>query len=241
MATSLSKGLEVLACVADSPEPLSVRDLAERTGIPKSSVHRVVAELRAAGLLEAATSGVRLGMALFELGGTALQQNRLEAQARPFLEALFDRTGQLSQLGVLQGTDLLYLARVGRGGHHRVASPVGGRIPATCTASGKALLAFNPATLELAISEGLAHRTRRSITDPEVIRAELAVTRATGIAFDYEEARMGLACAASPIVVGGRARAALSVTMPVDAFDAALIGPAVRRSAMSLSRALASS
>jgi len=238
MGTSLSKGISVLGALADAAEPVSLGDIAATTGLPKSSVHRIVVELRNAGIVESSSNGHSLGLRLFELGGTALRQNQIVGAARPYMEELYDRTQRVIQLAILQGTDAMYLVRVGRQGHQLVASHIGGRIPATCTAVGKAILAFDDGLLETAIAEGLARRTKYSMVDPALLRAALAETRRTGIAVELEEARTGLACVASPLIVDGHVRAALSLTMPVSTFDPRALGPAVRTTALRLSKAL---
>jgi DNA-binding IclR family transcriptional regulator len=76
------------------------------------------------------------------------------------------------------------------------------------------------------------------MTDPALLRASLADTKRTGIAVELEEARVGLACVASPIVIDGSVRAALSLTTPVNAFEPKTLGPALRLTAVRLSRAL---
>jgi len=238
LTTSLSKGMTILATLSDAGEPLSLRELAVTTGLAKSTVHRVICELRDEGMVESSPDGHSLGLRLFELGGNALRQNQIVTAARPYMEELYDRTQRVIQLAILQGTDAMYLVRVGRQGHQLVASHIGGRIPATCTAVGKAILAFDDGLLETAIAEGLARRTKYSMVDPALLRAALAETRRTGIAVELEEARTGLACVASPLIVDGHVRAALSLTMPVSTFDPRALGPAVRTTALRLSKAL---
>lgn len=238
MVTSLAKGLSVLSSLAEVSEPVSLREVARRTGLSKSTVHRLIGELRDAGLVESSADGSSLGLRLFEFGGIALRQNQVASAARPYMEELFEQTNHVIQLGILQGTDAMYLVRVGRQGHQLVASHVGGRIPATCTAIGKAILAYDDELVQAAIDEGLSKRTRYSITDPDHLRATLVETKRTGLAVELEESRIGLACVASPIVVDGNVRAALSLTTPVTVFDARSLGPAVRMTAMRLSRAL---
>jgi DNA-binding IclR family transcriptional regulator len=100
-----------------------------------------------------------------------------------------------------------------------VASPVAGRIPATCTALGKALLAHNPVAIEDATRSDLVRRTRHSITQAAVLRSQLAQVRRVGFAFEYQEARIGLARVASPVMTGKSAAAAIWITGPSDPFD----------------------
>jgi len=240
MATSLSKGLVVLSALADAKESRSLRQLSQDTGLPRSTVHRVVTELRDAGLLESSAAGHQLGLRLFELGGTALRQSHLVTVARPYMEELYERTHRVVQLGVLQGRDVMYVVRVGRQGHQLVASPVAGRIPATCAAIGKAILAYDDALVDELIADGLERRTRHSVIEPTSLRAALAEVRRTGVATELEEARVGLACVASPIVVDGAVRAAISLTMPVQEFSPLSLGPTVRNTVARLSRELSS-
>jgi DNA-binding IclR family transcriptional regulator len=155
------------------------------------------------------------------------------------MEALFEATRRLTQLGVLLRTDVLYLARAGSQGGQWVASPVAGRIPASCTAMGKALLAHSAVALNETIRAGLVRKTRLSITSPGVLASELVQVRRIGYAVEHEEARLGLTCVASPIVINNRAVAALSLTGPAESFDPVQAAPAVRSTARRLSQALA--
>jgi DNA-binding IclR family transcriptional regulator len=240
MATSLSKGLTVLSALADAKGTRSLRQLSQDTGLPRSTVHRVVTELRDAGFIESSAVGHQLGLRLFELGGNALRQSQLVSVARPYMEDLYERTRRVVQLGVLQGFDVMYVVRVGRQGHQLVASPVAGRIPANCAAIGKAILANNETLVDDMIARGLERRTRNSMVEPSTLRAELVEVRRSGIATELEEARMGLACIASPIIVDGSVRAAISLTMTVREFAPVSFGSTVKNTVERLSRELSS-
>jgi DNA-binding IclR family transcriptional regulator len=239
VTTSLARALDVLDYLSGTDGPVTVRELARGVGVSKSTAHRLATELQAWGALEVEPDGYRLGLRLFELGGVALRQHRLEDLARATMEDLFDVTHRLTQLGVLLGVDVMYLARVGQQGHQRVASPVASRIPATCTALGKALLAYHPTAFADALRAGLVRRTRYSIVDGRVLQAQLAAVRRDGVAVEHEEARIGLSCVASPIMINRRARAALSITGPAESFDPDEAAGAVRAAARRLSVKLA--
>jgi len=239
VTTSLAKAMDMLDYLSGTESPVTVRELARGVGVSKSTAHRLATELQEWGALEAEPDGYRLGLRLFELGGVALRQHRLEDLARATMEDLFDATQRLTQLGVLLGVDVMYLARVGQQGHQRVASPVASRIPATCTALGKALLAHHPSAFADALRTGLVRRTRYSIVDGRVLQAQLAAVRRDGVAVEHEEARIGLSCVASPIMINRRARAALSITGPVESFDPQEAAGAVRAAARRLSVQLA--
>jgi DNA-binding IclR family transcriptional regulator len=235
----LSKGLAIIDLLATVPEPMTTRDISRATGIPKSTVHRLMIDLCASGTVDAEPAGYRLGLHLFELGGAALRQNRVEEIARPILEDLFEATQHLVQIGTLYGTDVIYLARVGQQGRQHVASPVAGRVPANCTAMGKALLAHNPVALETAIRNGLTRKTPSSITDPEVLRNQMREIRRDGYAIELEEIRVGLSCVASPVLVGRRVPIALSLTGAIDSFDPYAFVSMVRSAARQIANVVA--
>ena len=239
MTSSLAKGLRIVDFLADAPESMTVRTIARGIDLPKSTVHRLLIELQLSGVIEAVPDGYRLGLRLFELGGSALRQIHLVEVARPHMELLFGETRRVTQLGVLQGTDVVYLARVGQQGHQRVVSPVAGRVPASCSALGKALLAHNPIALDAAVTEGLQSQTRHSIRDASILQAQLDQVRRTGIAAEYEEGRIGLSCVASPFVVEREYRAALSLTGPAATFDPLSAASAIKKAASKMSSLLA--
>lgn len=234
----MGRGLRIIDALAEATGPLSVRDLADVTGLPRSTAHRLAGELVAWGALDRTDSGYQLGLRLFEVGGLVPRQRRLLEAARPYMEDLYEATRRVVQIGILDGTDVVYLARVGRQGHQVVAADIPGRMPATCTAMGKALLAHDPDALRLVLSGELPRRTQYSIVDRALLRTELGRVQRVGTAVEREEAKLGLVCVAAPIVADGRAEAALSVTGPTNAFDPEHAAAAVRASVLGISRAL---
>src|SRR6266545_3867159 len=162
---------------------LTLNDLSRRAGLSKSTVHRLVEQLRSLGWLERDhQNGYRIGMRLFELGGLALEHNHLRDTAFPHLYALAAKTGLAVQLGVLDRGEVVYLERVLIGGY-RLPTRLGGRMPAYCTALGKAMLAFDPAATEVVLASDLPRRTAFTITVPTELRSNLEQAHASGIAF----------------------------------------------------------
>ena len=120
-----------------------------------------------------------------------------------------------------------------------VSSRLGGRLPASCTGLGKAMLAYGGHdALERICAAGLTKRTDNSIVDLDAFNLELAEVRRCGAAFDREEAEPGIVCVAAPIRGSGRAVAALSVTGPANRVDIARIKPAVTGAAAGIWQAL---
>jgi DNA-binding IclR family transcriptional regulator len=133
---------------------------------------------------------------------------------------LYESTRETVHLAALHGTDVIYLSKLYV--HRQVRSPsrIGARVPAYCTAVGKALLAYDPAALDRILEGRLRPLTPATIVDPLLLAEEIARVREEGVAYDDEEAAAGLSCVAVPIVgYGGRAVAALSVSTATGRLD----------------------
>jgi DNA-binding IclR family transcriptional regulator len=216
----------------EGPGRLTLAQIVRRTGLPRSSAHRMLERLVALRWLRRDGRDYELGMRLVELGSLALHQDRIHRAAIPLLRDLHRATGMVVHLAILEGADVVYLEKIG---DQMMAIPtrVGGRQPAHCTAVGKAILADNDA-----VGVDLSNRkTRFSIATAPHLSAELAKVRAHGIAFEREESLPGFGCVAAPIGPAGRAVAAVSVCGPMSqmAFDSRLVGP-VRMTAMGIWR-----
>jgi IclR family KDG regulon transcriptional repressor len=203
----------------DDPE-LGVTELADRLGLHKSTVHRFMVNLDAAGLVErnARTGRYRLGLHVFELGALVMQQMNLWDEALPFLEGLVHDTGETGHLAVLDGGEAIYIERVEARRALRVPSAIGRGYPAHATNLGKVLLAdLSRERLEEIIAErGLAAYTPQTITDPGELEADLELIRRRGYAVDNEEYDEGLRCIGAPVRDhSGQVVAALGIGGPV--------------------------
>lgn len=219
---------------------LSLAELSRRTGIPKPTAHRLLAELAAWNVVERTPGGIRLGMGLFELGQLAPLQRGLHEAAAPFLADLFEATHETVHLAVPDGTDVVYVQKLAGRRGPKVGSRVGGRMPAYCTGVGKALLAFAPPErLAEVLAAGLARRTPRTVVAPGLLERELARIRERGVAEEHEESTVGIACVAAPVLDGQRrAVAAVSITGWAHRLDTGRLAPAVRTAALGLGRVL---
>jgi DNA-binding IclR family transcriptional regulator len=217
----------------DGPGRLSLAQVVRRTGLPRSSAHRML-ELR---WLRRHGRDYELGMRLVELGSLAVHQDRLHSAAQPFLHELHRATGLVVHLAVLDGSDVVYLEKIAGGLGAAIPTRVGGRQPAHCTAVGKALLAFSdPDKLDFDV-DLLTRKTRYSISTRRQLTEELAAIRARGVAYERAESVAGFGCVAAPIGDPGDPIAAVSVCGPLDrmAFDHRLAGP-VRTTALGIWR-----
>lgn len=236
----LEKATLILDCFRPTGGPFRLVDLAERTGLPKPTVHRLALDLVRLGLLERAQGArYRLGGKLFELGSLVPRRRDLREAALPFLQDLFEATRETVHLGVREGTEIVYIERIHGHDALQLPSRIGGSLPLTCTGVGKALLAFSGTELtEQVLSRPLASLTPYSITDPVVLRTALEKTQASGLAYEEQEAALGVSCIAAAVFSGGDAVASLSVAVPCARFHPAHLASAVRTAALGLSRVL---
>jgi IclR family transcriptional regulator, acetate operon repressor len=230
----------VLDAFRDDREAMTVSELARRASLPKTTTHRLTAELIRCGLLERADGELRLGLKLFELGQLVPQQRSLRDAARPVMADLREATRHSVNLGILEGSDVVYVDILAGPDSPRLPTRVGGRWPAHATAIGKAILAFSDAAVVQGVLDaGMGRVSERTITSPELLRQELDRVRESGLAYDSEESRPGLVCVASPVHgPGGQVAGALSVSGWSARMKPDRAGPAVRTAALTISRAL---
>jgi DNA-binding IclR family transcriptional regulator len=238
--TYLHRVVAVLSAFKGEENAVSPAELARRVGLPKSTVHRIVASLVEEGLLERRAAQVRLGVRLFEIGQRVPRQRVLRDAARPYMHDLREATRQTVHLAILEGSQVVYVDILASPGAPPLPSRVGGRLPAHVTGVGKAMLAFSPPEAVRAVLEGdLPRVSERSTVAPGLLAKELAGIRQSGVAYDHEESGAGIVCAASPILgVGGEVLGALSVSGWSARVRLDQVAPAVRTAALALSRTL---
>ncbi len=222
-----------------SAEALTAGQISVRSGIPRSSVHRILSQLVTARWLKRHEDGYALGLRMFEIGSLVAHRSRITSAARPFIHELAERTGQVVHLAVLDQQDVVYLDKVGGAFADTLPSRVGGRLPAHCTAVGKALLAYSPrATVSEYLATGLRRRTEASLATPAALEAAIVAVRNCGYATEQDEAVPGAACVAAPIRNFDEVAAAVSVCGPRDQMRAKDLPPLVMWTAAEISRTL---
>ncbi|SFW81531.1 IclR family transcriptional regulator [Amycolatopsis australiensis] len=221
-------------------ERLGVSELARRTGLAKTTVHRLVGHLTGTGLLEREDGAVRLGLRLFEIGQLASPRRGLVEAARPYLADLREATRNTVHLAILEGTEVVYLDVLRGPDAPTLPSRIGGRFPAHATGVGKAILAFSPEpVVTKVIDAGLPRLSARTITAPGLLRRQLTRVREEGVALEREESGVGVVCAASPLLdARGVAVAAVSISGWANRMRTERVAPAVRTVALALTRTL---
>jgi DNA-binding IclR family transcriptional regulator len=239
--TVLGKVMLVLTSFTVDDHGVSLAELVRRTGLAKGTLHRVLGDLVGVRLLDRTEHGYRLSSQMFELGMRASVERQLLEVATPFMEDLYERTHETVHLGVLEGAEVVYVAKIG--GHRQARSPsrIGGRMPLHCTAIGKALLAASPPELlARVVDDGLVRRTPRTITAPGMLARQLATVRTSGMAYEYEESAVGIVCAAAVVLDRDDLPiAAISATGPVTRFQPEKHAAHVRAAAAGVSATLA--
>ncbi len=203
---SLERGLAILGCFTPERPVLGIADIADELGMSRSTTHRYVITLVALGYLEqGASRKYRLGLRVTDLGMSALNSTGLREHARPYLEELRQRTSYTTSVGVLDGTEVLYVDRVRsyRRGQNQVdlGLQAGSRVPAHATAMGKLLLAFLPDSQQREVLAEIkpVKRGPNTITSKKALRTELEKVRDDAFAVDDEELAPGLLAIAAPV------------------------------------------
>lgn len=222
---SLAKVLLVLECFSRDERWLGLAEIANRTGLPRATTHRLLAALKAIGFIEQPHGGdhYRLGMKLFELGSVVLANMELPREAQPFVDRLAALTGATVHLCVFDGAQAVLIDRRTDDTETRNTLTLLEGAPVHCTSVGKAMLAWQPErVVERIIRAGLTGFTASTITDGERLKADLARIRERGWALDDAEHQPNLRCIAAPIRnATGQVIAAISVSGPD-----ALVSPA---------------
>jgi IclR family pca regulon transcriptional regulator len=207
---SLERGLAILACFTPERPAMGIADIADELGMSRSTTHRYMITLVELGYLEQGGSRkYRLGLRVTDLGMSALNSMSLREYARPDLEALRQETRFTVNLAILDGSEILYVDRVrgSRPGQSKIdfALHVGSRLPASCTALGKLLLAYLPDAEQEALiaSLKLAKGGPNAIVSKKALKAELGQIGEEGLAVDDEELAEAVQAIAAPVRSSG--------------------------------------
>ncbi|MBN9672144.1 IclR family transcriptional regulator domain-containing protein [Roseibium aggregatum] len=198
---SLAKGLKVIECFGAETSRLSISDVARTTGLDRATARRCLLTLHHEGYAEYDGKFFTLTPRASRLGLGALAALPLPQVMQPWLDQLTEQIGQSCSVSILDGTEVLYLARAAQKRVMSIGLSPGSRLPAHCTSMGRVLLAAMPEGEARAIVErsDLTPRTAFSLTDPEEIMARIGEVRAQGYAAIDQEVEIGVRSLAVPI------------------------------------------
>ncbi|HEV7578052.1 MAG TPA: IclR family transcriptional regulator [Caldimonas sp.] len=220
MDSTLVKGLSLLEWLARQQRECGVSEVARALGLARSNAHRTLQTLVSCGWAEQnpATSAYRPSLRLFEVGSLLGAAVDVAARVRPFLADVAAATGETIHLACLDGAEIVYLDKFDSPLPVAAYSRVGGRAPACCVASGKALLAVerpDVAALRRLFGGELHAHTANSIVDFAALLSELERTAARGYAENREEWRLGVCGLGVPVFdARGQAVAAMGMSVP---------------------------
>jgi DNA-binding IclR family transcriptional regulator len=219
MNNTLVKGLGLLEVLARADRPLGVTELATRIGIGKSNVHRLLQALVELGYVrrDADTGAYAASIRLWELGSAVLANLDLRRASQAWMDWLLERTRETVHLSVLDGDEVVYVHKVDSPEPVRAYSQIGGRAPAHCVATGKAMLAWlGPAQLD-ALSRRLRAFSPRTLVEPADFLREMERVRQNGYAVNRGEWRESVGGVAAPVRdPSGQVVAALGVSGPIE-------------------------
>lgn len=223
---SAARVLDIFELLVEHPDGMSLSEVCTVLGLPKSSGHALLMTLVKRGYLRDGRRErtYRLGPALFELGSAYITSTNLVTDGQAIVSETARACDETVHMAVLDGTDVLYVAKEEGTRTMRMVSSVGKRFPAHGTGVGKMLLStLDDAALAQRFPDNahLAQLTPATITDPRALRDELAAIRERGYALDREESTPGLCCVAAPVYgADGTVVAAISISVPSVRFAA---------------------
>lgn len=199
--TSLGRGLVVLSVFSQHPREVTMSQISTETGISRAAVRRVLYTLEKLGYVGEQGRGFVLLPRVLGMGGAYVASSSMTAAAQPVLDALRDDVHESCSLGVLDGDDVLYVARAETVRIMSIGLRAGSRLPAYCTSMGRVLLAALPHdTLESHLERNpLRPRTERTVTRMDEFLDTLERVRRDGVALVDQELEIGLRSIAVPV------------------------------------------
>ena len=241
---SLTRGLSLLEALARAEGGLTLTDLAQRVQLAPSTAHRLLATLEKMGYVYQGGELGRwyIGLQAFTVGSSFLANRDFVAQSHPYMRRLMEQSGETANLGILDGTDAVFIDQVQCREMMRTIVKLGSRVPLHASGVGKAIFAALPDEQIDAILKvkGLPRITANTITSPETMWASIRVIRQRGWSFDDEEHALATRCVAAPIynehaeVLGAISLAGPSSRLPDERIKQ--LGPLVAHTAEELTR-----
>ncbi|MDI4231255.1 IclR family transcriptional regulator C-terminal domain-containing protein [Bradyrhizobium sp. Arg237L] len=200
---SVDRALSIIETLAEDDEGYRLSDLAIRTGLSTSTVHRLLATLESRRFVQfdRTESKWHVGARSFTVGATFARRRNFTAQAVPYLRKLRDLTRETANLAVVDDEFIVVLTRMESREIMRSLTKVGGRVAMVASGVGKAVLAtYSDEDVSAIIRHhGMPRLTEKTITRPSDLFRELERVRRQGYAVDDEEACMGLRCIAAVV------------------------------------------
>jgi len=215
---AVERALDVLMCFTNHTPELTMTQISEKIGINKSTVHRLLATLERKRFVERdpPTGVYRLGIGLLQMAFLTLEHNNLRRLLAPFLIDLCNQYRENINLTVLDDTEVVYIDVIESPQRVKLAAFPGQRLPAFCTASGKAILAFLPEDhVNRILDHGMPKYTQNTILTKDAFFENIRIAREQGFVFSNQEFEEGINAIAVPIInSNGKPIASVSIAGP---------------------------
>ncbi|WP_375451350.1 IclR family transcriptional regulator [uncultured Devosia sp.] len=214
--SSIKRSVQVMDLLARK-SPLGVRAIAAQLALPLGSVHRLLLDLEEEGIAERTPDGEwELSFRLLEITGSQLERIELPRLARPYAERIAQATGETVNLNALSGRYGVCIDKVRGNEGMQLDMRIGARGPLHCGGAGKAMLAYMSADEQARVLEHpLVALTPKTMTDLDVLKAELVRIKARGYSIDDQEVVIGVYCVSVPILDrNGHPAGSMSITGP---------------------------
>jgi DNA-binding IclR family transcriptional regulator len=217
--SSLQNAIRLLNVFTIEEPELGISSLAEKLGISKSAVHRIVTSMASEGFIakDVSTNLYRLGISILELGNVVTSTMKIYQVALPVLQDLGKLVNESVHLGIFREDKVIFLNRIDSPRSISSISIMGSQMPAHCTSSGQVFLAYQPKeTVDRIIEKGLTAYTEKTITDRERLYQVLEKVKRQGYSVSIEEYQKGVASVAAPVMnARGQVIATVSTPGPV--------------------------
>ena len=244
MEKTVVKALQVLEALAHSEQPRGVSDLARQLGFSKSNVYRLLETLRESSYVSRVGNGgtFELSLKMWHLGAKVTARLDIKTVASPYLRELRDATHETARLTVLHGDQVICIAQVETELPMRIQTPIGGTLLLYCSATGKAMLAFQSNEFIDSIAASMQRFTPATAGSRKDLLAELDQIRRDGFAINRGERVIGVCGVGAPVAnIGGDISAAIGISGPAERLNQQALrkyGPLVRDVACRLSHDL---
>jgi len=199
---SIDRALDIIEVLSDENEGLGVTEIAARIGLHKSTAHRIITTMANRGYISKTEKGTyKIGLKLIECVSCYINSLELQTEARPYVARIVSELGLTSHLGVLDGTEVVYIEKMDVYSNIRLYSQIGLHVHAYSSSLGKCLLANYSAEEVRARMSGCSFIkfTDKTIGSVEELIEDLTRVRTRGWAADDEESESGHRCIGAPI------------------------------------------
>ncbi|MGE5630007.1 MAG: IclR family transcriptional regulator [Caulobacteraceae bacterium] len=216
---SVIKAVEVMEELARAEEGLGLTEISSRLNYGVSATYHLLNTLKLCSIIEQdkKTKKYRIGVGLFRISGMAKRQNVLANLAQPYLDKLRAAVNETSNLLVLDGSEVIYIAQSESTKLLKMFTQLGAKVPLYCTGGGKLLLSYKPQEYqELILNKTTFQKyTKNTLSSKEELLKEFEIIKKQGYAIDNEEREDGVTCVAAPVFdCYGEAIASMSISGP---------------------------